>query len=232
MPAVLPNPCADGRTRKVPAVRCVRPELLDTLAEEAPESRASRRDLRRINRLLGNPAWFARVLRARRWPGEGILEIGAGAGDLAPSLAAGDAQLAGLDRTRRPADWPAAAFWFQTDVLHFSGWAGFPVVVANLFFHHFERRELALLGNQLGRHARLIVASEPLRAQRTRRLFGLVCPLIRAHAVTRHDGEVSIDAGFRAAELPELLELDPQLWRWEIEETWTGSSRLIAERRR
>ncbi len=232
MPRLPRASCPPGCTRVVPPARRVEPELLDSLAEEAPASRASRRDLRRINRLLGTAGWCARVLGARRRPGEGTLEIGAGGGELAPCLMGDDVLLAGLDRSRRPANWPESALWFQTDVLQFAGWAGFPVVVANLFLHHFERRDLAALGHQLGRHARLIVVSEPLRVQRTRRLFDLVCPLLRAHAVTRHDGRVSIAAGFRGAELPGLLALDPQLWRWETAETWTGSSRLIAERRR
>lgn len=231
MPSAPERHRSSGRAHEVPAERCVQPELLDMLPQDAAESRASRRDLRTINRLLRSRTWFARVLRARRLPEEGILEIGAGAGDLAQSLDAANAPLAGLDRIRRPPDWPAHALWFQIDVLQFTGWAGFPVVVANLFFHHFDRSELAILGRQLDRHVRLIVASEPLRTQRTRRLFRLVCSLIRAHAVTRHDGHASIVAGFRGAELPGLLGLDPKRWRWEIGETWTGASRLIAERR-
>jgi hypothetical protein len=105
------------------------------------------------------------------------------------------------------------------------------MVIGNLFFHHFDTAQLGVIGEQLGRSARVIVASEPLRTNRTRRLFALVSVLIRAHPVTRHDGRVSIAAGFRHDELPRLLRLDPAVWSWQVRETWRGASRLVAERR-
>jgi hypothetical protein len=121
--------------------------------------------------------------------------------------------------------------WFQTDVLGFAEWAGFPVVVGSLFFHHFGSEQLGRIGAELSRHARVIIASEPLRARRTGRLFSLLCLLIRAHPVTRHDGRASIAAGFRQGELPHLLRLDPAEWRWRGHETRLGACRLVAERR-
>ena len=79
--------------------------------------------------------------------------------------------------------------------------------------------------------ARMIVACEPLRLHRTARLFALICPCIRAHPVTRHDGRVSIAAGFRHDELPRLLGLDPAVWHWRVSATWRGASRLVAVKR-
>jgi hypothetical protein len=55
--------------------------------------------------------------------------------------------------------------------------------------------------------------------------------LIRAHQVTRHDGRVSIAAGFRHDELPRLLHLDPAVWTWRVQETLLGACRLVAKRR-
>ena len=213
------------------APRSVRPEILDGLPQDSPAARASRGDLRIINRLLGSRAWFGSVLRERRRAGERVLEIGAGTGELGWALSAIVPDLAGLDLGRRPIDWPQPGRWFQTDVLEFAGWAGFPLVIGNLFFHHFDREELGRIGAQLSRHARVIVASEPLRARRTERLFSLLCLLIHAHPVTRHDGRVSIAAGFRHDELPRLLRLDPAIWNWRVRETWRGACRLVAERR-
>ena len=210
--------------------RFVGPELLDGLPYDAPAARASRRDLGLLNRLLGSHGWFRRMLRRHLRPGERVLEIGAGTGELGRSLRARAPGLAGLDLVRRPVDWPAAAGWFETDVFAFTGWAGFPVVVGNLFFHHFDRPQLARLGARL-QHARVIIAHEPLRVNRAARLFNLVCPLIRAHPVTRHDGRVSIMAGFRHDELPRLLGLDPAIWNWRVGETWRGACRLVAEKR-
>jgi hypothetical protein len=104
-------------------------------------------------------------------------------------------------------------------------------VIGNLFFHHFDSGQLERIGAHLGRDARLIIASEPRRARRNERLFSLLCILIRAHPVTRHDGRVSIAAGFRNDELPNLLRLDPAEWSWQVRESRFGACRLVAERR-
>ena len=212
--------------------RLVQPELLDGLAADSPAARASRRDLRRINRLLGSAGWFGAQVREHYRVGESLLEVGAGGGELGGVFHAIVPDLAGLDRAPRPQDWPRTALWFQTNALNFAGWTSFPIIVGNLFFHHFEPEQLQQIGFQLGRHARVIIASEPLRRPRTATLFALVCALIRAHPVTRHDGRVSITAGFRDDELPRLLGLDPAAWSWSVSETWSGASRLVAERRR
>lgn len=213
------------------AVRSVEPEILDRLPQFSASAQASRRDLRIINGLLGSRAWFADVLRRRHQEGEAVLEIGSGTGELGRALNRIAPRLAGLDLGRRPVDWPRDAPWFETDVLQFTGWKNFPVVVANLFFHHFDRADLAALGAQFNAHTRVIIASDPFRGRRAQALFSLLCPLIRAHPVTRHDGRVSIAAGFRHEELPRLLQLDPAVWNWWVHATWLGSVRLVAVRR-
>ena len=212
------------------APRSVQPEILDGLHENSIEALASRKDLRILNRLLGNQHWFKRVLRNRLKPGDQILEVGAGDGGLNGVMSATGVKFAGLDLGGRPKEWAQEGGWFQTDVFNFPGWNDFPVVIANLFFHHFDDGQLARLGNRFGR-TRLIVANEPLRAQRADRLFALVGPLIGAHPVTRYDARVSIAAGFRNDELPRLLGLDPAVWEWRVRETWRGASRLVAEKR-
>jgi hypothetical protein len=211
--------------------RAVLPELLDELPHDSPAARASRRDLRIINRLLGSTQWFRKTLRGQLRPGEQVLEIGAGTGELGLALNALVSKLAGLDLCGRPPNWPQQAPWFKTNVLGFTDWAAYPVVIGNLFFHHFDRAGLAELGAKLNEHARVIVTSDPLRVRRTSRLFSLLCPLIRAHPVTRYDGCVSIAAGFRQEELPRLLHLDPAVWDWHVQETWLCSCRLVAVRR-
>lgn len=214
------------------STRLVQPEILDSLPEDAPAARRSRRDLRILNRIMGNGAWIQRVLAARARKGERVIEIGAGDGALAMALMKNElGPVAGLDLVRRPAGWPVRATWFQTSVFDFVSWPDYPVVIASLVFHHFSAGELALIGAQLSAHARLIVISEPLRTRRTSWLFRLLCPLIRADPVTRHDGRVSIEAGFRREELPTFLKLDAAEWTWKITETFGGAHRLIAERR-
>lgn len=213
------------------AVRSVQPEILDRLPQDSAAARASRRDLRIINSLMGSRSWFADVLRRQHRAGEAVLEIGAGNGELGLALSALAPGLAGLDLGRRPSDWPRDAPWYETDVLRFTGWKDYPVVIANLFLHHFGPEDLARLGAQLNKHARVIIASEPYRGRRSQVLFSLLCPLIRAHPVTRHDGRVSIAAGFRHEELPRLLHLDPAVWQWWVQRSFLGSARLVAVKR-
>ena len=210
--------------------RCVTAEILDGLAQDSPDAQASRRDIRIINRLVGTESWFRKILHKHRLPGELVLEVGAGDGSLGRTLIGEAGNLSGLDLSRRPLDWPLPSNWFQADVLEFNDWDQFPVVIGNLFFHHFDDAQLKEIGSHF-RCARLIVASEPLRNRRALTLFSLLCPFIQAHPVTRYDGRVSIAAGFRDDELPHLLGLDPRQWRWTIHETWLGISRLVAERR-
>jgi len=62
--------------------RVVIPELLDHLPADDPEALRSRRDLRRINFLMGNERWICRsVCRFPEEANRGIVEIGAGDGN-------------------------------------------------------------------------------------------------------------------------------------------------------
>lgn len=231
MPFLESNFQLQGARRPAGPARTVQPELLDRLPADSAPALASRRDLRRLNRLLGSRRWFGRVLRDHHRAGEPVLELGAGDGHLARAIGAVTADFAGLDLGPRPPTWPQAARWFATPVAAFAGWRDYPILVANLFLHHFESAGLAELGAQLDPHTRVLIASEPLRARRTSVWFALGARLIGAHAVTRHDGRVSIAAGFRGDELAHALRLDPRRWHWTARETWLGCCRLVAVRR-
>lgn len=206
--------------------RRLTPELLDSLSADSPEARHSRRDLVRVNRIMGNHVWFARALDAHRRPGETVLEIGAGDGALARLLSA-DA----LDLAPAPPDWPAASRWHRADLREFATWRDYPIVLGNLILHHFTDAELARLGALLRRHARVLIFNEPRRARRFLWLWRVAAPLGGANNVTRHDGRVSIEAGFAGNELPSLLGLDPAQWQWRIETSPLGAYHLVALRR-
>lgn len=211
--------------------RTLHPELLDSLPPDHPDAQHSRRDLRLINRIMGNHRWFARTLPPLLRPGERVLELGAGHGELSRRLHSGGAAVDGLDFVPRPADWPSEHAWHVADLRTFTGYKDYPVVIANFILHHLTDIELAAFGTHLNRHARLFIAIEPQRSPRAQRLFAFFSPLFRASYVTRHDAHVSIAAGFCGDELPRTLGLDPSRWDCRITITVLGAYRLIAVRR-
>jgi hypothetical protein len=210
--------------------RTLQPELLDHLAPQDPAARGSRRDLRLINRLMGNDRWVRRELRRLVRPGERLLELGAGEGRLAGTWR--DDRCDALDLLPAPDDWPEAANWHQGDIRQFEAWAGYDVVFANLFLHHLSDRALGRVGEQLRRHARVVVACEPLRGRRFQRLFTVLCHIIGANEVTRHDGRVSIDAGFCGHELSRGLGFSGDArWDCQVRFTVLGAYHLTAVRK-
>jgi SAM-dependent methyltransferase len=211
--------------------RIVQAEILDSLPHDHPDAHKNRRDLRVINALMGNYRWFARTLAACAAPGESILEIGAGTGELAIGLRRRGWKIDGLDTWPRPGLWPAEAGWHRADLRTFATFDAYDVVYGNLIFHQFTAAELAAVGARLQSHARLILACEPERCRNSQWLFRLVAPLLGANHVSRHDGHVSIAAGFQGDELPRLLGLEKVLWSWRCSRTSFGANRMIAWRR-
>ena len=199
--------------------RIVLPEILDELPPADPRAIGSRRDLRRINGVMGNAGVLAAALRA------------AGTGPTAPArcaeLGAGDGALAlALARRLAPA-WPGVAVtlvdrrpavtagtlagftqlgWTATVVAaDVFAWldqaaAETDVIVANLFLHHFPEADLRRLLARAAARTRLFAACEPRRSPFALAASGLV-GLLGANAVTRHDAVVSVRAGFTGAEL-------------------------------
>jgi hypothetical protein len=211
--------------------RMLQPELLDALPSDHPAALHSRRDLRLVNRAMGNLRWFTRTLPPLLHAHEPVLELGAGTGELGVALQPYGIHLDGLDRSPRPVAWLPARAWHQTDLVTFPDYAAYPVVIGNLIFHHFSAPELAALGVKLRAHARLIVACEPARRRIFQILFATFAPLLGANYVTRHDAHVSIAAGFCGDELPRALGLDSTLWECRVTTSFLGAYRLVARRR-
>jgi hypothetical protein len=211
--------------------RTLQPEILDSLPPTAPDAQHSRRDLERINRVMRNSVWLRRTAPRVILPDDRALEIGAGTGQLCRSFQQLGIRCDGLDLWPTPVDWPAVQSWHQGNVFNFTDWARYSAVVGNLIFHQFSNDQLALLGESIRQHARVIVACEPARYRMFQVLFRALCPLIGANHVTLHDGHVSIGAGFRGDELPTLLGLSSTKWDWQIETTVLGAYRMVAKRK-
>ncbi len=210
------------------STRIVIPELLDHLPADDPEALRSRRDLRRINFLMGNERWVCRTLT--RFPTEanrGIVEIGAGDGILCDklSLRFPRAPVAAYDLAPRPTNLDTRVVWHRGDLFEATAPERGGVLVANLFLHHFEKTDLHTLGRWMGNFD-VLIFNEPDRSRTPHLLGRLLHPWI--NRVTRHDMHVSIDAGFTAGEIATLLDLN--LGKWQICETstWRGARHVVA----
>lgn len=214
--------------------RSVQPEILDGLPACNLHAIASRRDLLRINHLMGNYRWLLRtVRRAGVSANHRLLEIGAGDGTLTKRLARAlpASSVHALDLCGPPTDWPDPDTWISGDLLKFQKFANYTHLIANLILHHFEDESLHALGQTLDQSGiRKIIACEPCR--RPLHTYQLRAgKWIGFNHVTLHDGVVSVRAGFRGDELPNLLGLARDRWSWSVRETWMGAYRLEASRR-
>lgn len=208
-------------------VRKVIPELLDHLPANDPDAQRSRRDLRRINFLMGNERWVCRTLR--RFPeaaARGIVELGAGDGKLCEKIARRfpKTPVAAYDLAPAPVDLASQVAWHRGDIFTQPPPAPGGVRIANLFLHHFEGESLTTLGRWLG-NADLLVFNEPDRARLPHLLGALMHPWV--NSITRHDMHVSITAGFAGGEISRMLGLDPAVWHFRETSTWRGARRVI-----
>jgi hypothetical protein len=211
--------------------RACEPELLDSLPHDHPDAVHNRRDLRLINRIMRNRAWFERALPPLLHPGERVLEVGAGMGEMALGLNSRGIAVDGLDLWPRPSAWPADREWHVADLRTFEGYGAYTAVIGNLIFHQFNEAELAQLGARIRRTARVVIACEPRRSALLQTMMAVAAPLLGANHVTRHDAHVSIAAGFRGDELAAALGMTAA--QWDITRTVTafGASRMVARRR-
>jgi Methyltransferase domain len=223
-------------------LRKVLPELLDRLPPGDPRAVRSRRDLQRINRLMGNADILARALVAGSkgtrptisGPVE-IVELGGGDGTLLLQLAKsvahawGPANVTLIDQqallTQDTRAQLARMSWtveaVQADVLEWLAQQGpnlADVMFANLFLHHFNDDRLSALLRDASRQTRMFVACEPRRSGAVLAAASLT-GFIGCNDVTVHDGRISVRAGFRDRELSALWPADQE---WHLQEDPAG----------
>ncbi|MEP2775128.1 MAG: hypothetical protein ABJQ29_00075 [Luteolibacter sp.] len=209
-------------------MRKLTPELLDHLPHDDPGAMRSRRDLRRINFVMGNDRWILRKLPQNP---TAITEIGAGEGHLLTAISRHHPgiPLTAFDLAPRPASLPATVQWNCGDIFTLAPPRRGGVLIANLFLHHFTDTQLSELSAWMAGFD-TIITSEPYRAKIPLFLAKIASPLI--HPITRHDMRVSIEAGFRPRELPASLGLDNLGFRFHETTSQRGFIRMIAEKQR
>jgi hypothetical protein len=215
--------------------RHLHPELLDELSADDPRAIHSRRDLQKLNKLMGHARIMVRAVRQAfqdRAP-QLIVELGAGDSTFLLRVARR------LDRERRKGtrwepvamlvdrrptlsprnrdDFDALGWKVETIEADVFDWLQrlnpqtADVTIANLFLHHFSERELASLLHDAARQTLWFVACEPLRA-RAALAGAAMLRFIGCNNVTLHDAKISVRAGFRDAELSRLWPRDND-WR-------------------
>jgi Methyltransferase domain len=227
--------------------RRVDPELLDSLPPADPRAVRSRRDLQRINAVMGHPQIMARALAAALDGGAAprITEIGAGDGRFLlgvarclkgrwnPVEATLVDRLDAFDRSAEPR-FRELGWVVQVKTQDVRTWLQpqndpRETIIANLFLHHFSAPALAELLQLAARSARAVIAVEPRRGKwsfcSSRMLWALGC-----NAITRHDAPVSVRAGFTGSELSALW---PDIQNWRLTERRAGlfSHLFIAQRK-
>jgi hypothetical protein len=186
--------------------RIVEPELLDDLPATDPRAIQSRRDLRRINALMGNAQIIRRFLQKNSTlQNVTIAEIGAGDGNIAKQIS-NSSKLILIDRH------PVSPDITQADIFEWlRSSPQVDVIIANLFLHHFSEKQLREMFRLISSACRCFAACEPRRSPFaiwiSKRLN-----LIGCNEITRNDGVISVRAGFRDAELSALWPIDSN-WR-------------------
>jgi hypothetical protein len=223
--------------------RSLRPELLDGLDAADPRAIRSRRDLRKINVMMGTHRVIARALRGRI-DGARIVELGTGDGTLllraARRIGVARNRVHAVLVDRRPSVGAHTLASFNRlgwDVEPVSSdvfaWLARPgpvvahVVVANLFLHHFDESRLRELLAAVSQQTMRFVACEPHRS-RAALIGASLLGMIGCNDVTRHDGRISVHAGFRDRELSAAW---PHHARWQLDERRIGpfTQTLIAD---
>lgn len=224
--------------------RRVEPELLDELPPEDSRAQRSRRDLQRLNRLLGHARILeAAVERALGHPPCRLIELGAGDGTVLLEVARHrraewqEVEVVLVDRWRvvdpetlgefRRLGWQVETVaadvrtWLERAPLA-------DAVLVNLLLHHFSESELRELLGQAAEVAHVFVACEP-RRNLVSRLGARLVGILGCGPVTRCDARRSVAAGFRGQELSVLW---PKRG-WELVERRVGLfTHLFVARRR
>jgi hypothetical protein len=220
-------------------------ELLDDLPADDPRAVASRKDLCRLNRLMGNAGIIASACRKNVGVVRRVVELGAGDGTLLLNLPALfprpkegiELKLVDQQKIVRPEvleeyrrqGWMAENI--RADIFQWLEQEEPPVdlMVANLFLHHFTEPQLHWIFQRVARRTNMFVACEPRRDYFPLAMTRLLW-LIGCNEVTQHDAAISVWAGFTGNELTQLWP-DSNVWRGDEYSARLFSHCFVVQRR-
>jgi hypothetical protein len=228
--------------------RRLQPEILDSLPADDPRAVHSRRDLQRVNIIMGHAAFVTRTLRGVPAPLRLVVELGTGDGTMLLRVAGHlrsrservravlvDQQPVVSAETRAAFD--ALGWHVEVSKADVFEWLRRPdpemadATIANLFLHHFDDAELSSLLGQAARQTRMFVACEPRRS-RVALAGASLLRLVGCNQLTVHDGLISVRAGFRDREISSKWPSDANGWRLSEGLTGLFTHTFVATRRR
>ena len=210
-----------------PLARTAGSELMDEAAADAGELARALADLRGVNRWLGGTRVVLRHLSAlvARNPRASyrILDVGTGSGDIPIHVArwartkgigveivATDNHPATLEMARRHTAGIAEIRAEAADALHLPyGDGSFDVALCSTALHHFDAEaDVVRVLGEMDRVSRIGIVVNDLARSRTALLGArlLAATVWRTHALTRHDGPLSVRRAFTPAELRALAD--------------------------
>lgn len=193
-------------------MRVLESELLDALPATDERAQHSRRDLRKLNWIMGHCRHMVRMMRNADF--NSLIDVGTGDGQFALAVARSlnrACRLVFVDQQRVPG---APAELIVSDVMSFlRSLEPRPktALMANLFLHHLTDDLLSEMFLEASRKVDAFFACEPRRSRLSLMAIHLL-PLIGCNAVTRHDADVSIRAGFLGHELSALWPQNRSEW--------------------
>ena len=215
--------------------RIVQPELLDELPQTDPRAIQSRRDLRRVNFLMGNAGIVERLL-LKIFPGnppKRMVELGAGDATFMLRLASRlakrwkNVEIIFVDQQKLVSPKTEQAIHqlgWRTEIISADVFHWLPIcepsdcIITNLLLHHFASEKLSRLLRESAAKTETFIACEPHRSAwgifGTKFLWAIGC-----NDVTRHDAPASVRAGFRDLEISQFW---PRSENWELEEVRAG----------
>jgi SAM-dependent methyltransferase len=189
------------------AGRVIASELLDHASPE--DARRCLQDLQRINRYFGGFGILRKLVGefAGREDGFSMLDVGAGAGDTAAALRGSFPRgvVVSLDRQAvHIAQAPAPRLVGDAFRLPFRP-GSFDFVYCSLFLHHFtDDQVVALLADFRRVARRAVLAIDLERGPLAFRFLPATRWLFDWHRISVHDGQISVQAAFKRAELLDL----------------------------